>query len=364
MVGVDAARGVALLAMMAVHLLPEGLPGAVSWSDEVARGRSSAAFAVLAGVAIALASGGRTPPSGRRWVADAAGLLVRCVLIGLLGLLLGQLGSGLAIILTYYAMLFALAAPLLGLPWRPLAGLAIGIAALVPIWSQWVRADLAPLRGASPVLAQLREPSTLLGELALTGYYPALAWSAYLCAGLAVGRLDLSSSRVAVRLLVGGALLAVVAASISSVLVERATGAGDLRPGAVDEIRYGTTPTDSWWWLVLGEPHSGTPFDLATTTGSSLALLGAALLVTPVLGKAIVPLAWTGGMTLTLYCLHVAAVAVRIGPSDPELLYACHVVAVVGIAWAWRSRRPRGPLEQVVSEPSRGVADLVARQRR
>ena len=60
---VDAARGVALIGMMAVHVLPAtDAAGDISWAHELARGRASAAFAVLAGVAIALSTGGTTPP--------------------------------------------------------------------------------------------------------------------------------------------------------------------------------------------------------------------------------------------------------------------------------------------------------------
>ena len=358
---VDAARGVALLGMMAVHVLPPtAAAGDVSWAHELARGRASAAFAVLAGVAIALSTGGTTPPTGRRWQGAAAGLLVRCVLIGLLGLALGEADSGLAIILVYYALLFGLAAPLLGLPWRSLAGLAVGAALLVPTWSHVVRADLPPLRGPSPRFADLAELPTLLTELAVTGYYPALAWTTYLAAGLAVGRLDLRSTAVARRLLLVGIALAVSAHLLSAALVDHAVGTDGLRPTAADEIQHGTTPTSSGWWLTLAEPHSGTPLDLAATTGSALVLLGVALLLTPLVGRAILPLAWVGGMTLTLYSLHVLAVAYDIDPDDAEQRYVTHVVAAFVIAAGWRSWWPRGPLEQLVSWPSRATARHVS----
>ena len=41
----------------------------------------------------------------------------------------------------------------------------------------------------------------------------------------------------------------------------------------------GVTPTTSWWWLAVALPHSSTPFDLARTIGTSLAVLGAMLLL-------------------------------------------------------------------------------------
>lgn len=361
--GVDAARGVALLAMMAVHVLPELDPdGTLSTADAIARGRSSAAFAVLAGVALVLAHGGRRQLRGRRWAAASCGLLVRCAMIGVLGLTLAGVGSGLAIILVNYALLFALAAPLLALSARTLALLAGAGVLVVPVGSHLARTGLPPMRGYSPWWGDLAEPARLLTELTLTGYYPVLAWTAYLCAGLAVGRLQLSSPTVARRLVLGGAALAVASAVLSYALVEAAVASGNLPDTAGATLATGTTPTDSWWWLAVDSPHSSTPLDLAHTTGTALALLGAALLLARRLGDWLLPLAWVGSMTLTLYTVHAVALGLRLGPADPEQLYVAHVIAAFVAAAALRSWAPRGPLEQLVSGPSRGAAQAVLRR--
>jgi len=346
--GVDAARGLALLGMFAVHLLPAtGPDGSTTLAEEVARGRSSAAFALLAGVALALAHGRRTPLRGRAWAGASVGLLVRCLLIGLLGLLLGGLDSGLAIILTYYALLFALAAPLLALGSRMLAGVACVAALGVPVLSHLVRDDLPLKRGPSPVLGDLGQPGVLLTELSLTGYYPVLAWLAYVAAGMAVGRLALDRRPVAVALTVGGAVLAVGATVLSAALT---SWAGEELPAAAGELPMsGTTPATTAWWLVTAEPHSATPLDLAATIGSALAVLGLMLLLEPLLGWALLPLAWLGSMTLTLYALHVLAVADEVGPSDPELLWVVHAAAALVLATAVRRANARGPVEQLVS---------------
>jgi hypothetical protein len=351
---------VALVAMMAVHLLPGiGADGGVSLAHELARGRAAAAFALLAGVALALANGGRTPLQGRRWAAAGAGLLVRCGCIAALGLWLGTLGSGLAVILVNYGLLFALAIPLLGLRAPALAALAVVVTLAVPVWSHVVRADLDPLRGPSPVFAHLADPVVLLSELALTGYYPVLAWVAYLAAGLAVGRLDLASPRIAVRLLVGGAALAVLAVVVSRWLLDRGAAETALPAGAVDQVRHGTTPPTTWWWLAIVEPHSSTPLDLAHTIGTALALLGACLLAAAAVGRWLLPLAWVGSMTLTLYTLHVLAVAAAPAPGHPWIVWAAHVVAAFVLAGIWRSSSPRGPIEEVVSWPSHRAAAAV-----
>ncbi len=342
--------------MMAVHILPGVDPdGSVTLGHELARGRSSAAFAVLAGVALSLVHGGRTPLRGRAWLGAAAGLAVRCLLIGTLGLVLGGLGSGVAVILTYYALLFMVAAPLLGLDAAVLARIAVGLALVAPPVSQLLRAGLAPKRGPSPTFLDLGDPATLLTELTLTGYYPVVVWTAYLCAGLAVGRLQLTSRRVSAGILAAGAVLAVGSVLASQWLVARGVESAALPADAADTIVSGTVPTQSWWWLAVDSAHSGTPLDLAHTTGTDLVLLGGGLLVGHLWPALLAPLAWVGGMTLTLYSAHVVARASGYGPDDPEQLYAVHVVVAFVLAAAWRSRCPRGPLEQLVSGPSGSV---------
>ncbi|MBA2550722.1 MAG: DUF1624 domain-containing protein [Nocardioidaceae bacterium] len=350
---VDAARALALIGMFAVHLLPGTDPdGSVSTSDLVFRGRSAAAFAVLAGVALSLT--GRT---------SAAGLVVRAALIGVLGLLLGSLDSGIAVILAYYAVLFLLVIPLVGLRTRVLAASTVLVAVGVPVLSHVVRGGLPPKRGPSPDGGDLAEPATLVTELLLTGYYPALAWTAYLCAGLAVGRLDLRSRRIAVWLGGAGVALAVGSVAVSQLLLSLAPARAALPADASGVLVSGTTPPTTWWWLATMGPHSSTPLDLAHTIGTALALLGLLLLLEPLAGRALVPLAWLGSMTLTLYSLHVLAVADGVGPQDPEELFAVHVVVALLVGIGVRSHVARGPLEHVVSVASNAATRTAARRR-
>jgi hypothetical protein len=85
---------------------------------EIAGGRASALFAVLAGVSLALISGGSRPERSAR---IAAGIAVRALTIALIGLVLGELPTTIAIILTYYGALFLLGLPFDFLRWRTLA---------------------------------------------------------------------------------------------------------------------------------------------------------------------------------------------------------------------------------------------------
>jgi len=348
--GIDAARGVALLGMMATHVLPLHTATGETVVGAVAAGRASALFAVLVGVGIAL---GSRAVDARSHLAAAAGLLVRALLIGLVGLMLVGLDPPVAVILTYYALLILIAVPLLRAPWWLLAGGAVLACVGAPVLSAVLRSGLPEGPGDQVGFAALAEPASALRELLVTGYYPVLTWTTYLLAGLAVGRLDLRSSRTGWGLLGGGAVLAAATAVLSSVLL--AAGGLDAIGGPRELLvqRYGTVPTDTWWWLAVELPHSGTPLDLAHTTGCALAVVGAALLVARAAPWAVVPFAAVGAVTLTLYSLHVATLAVLGGGGLSTYLW--HVGWCLAIGLVVRVTGMRGPAEAVVSGASRAA---------
>jgi uncharacterized membrane protein len=364
--GVDAARAVALAGMAAAHMLPLfAADGSETVAGAVAAGRASALFAVLAGVGIALGTGGPRPPAGgRAHAAPAAGLLVRGLLVTLVGLALVELESSVAVILAYYGLLFAVATPLLRLRAPMLAGAAAVWCVLGPVLSHLLRAGQDPDPGDQPGFAALADPGELLTTLALTGYYPVLPWLTYLLAGMAVGRLDLRSTRVGAGLLGGGAALAVAAVAGSALLLGPGGGAAVLGE-ELSRRRYGTLPSDTWWWLAVEAPHTGSPFDLAHTTGTALGVLGAMLLLTRAAPALVWPLAAVGSIPLTLYTLHVTALAVvpvraASAAGVPALeLWAIHLLVALAIGITLRAAGVRGPLEAVVAAASRGVRRAV-----
>ena len=365
--GVDAARALALAGMASVHILPvRTAAGADTVAGAIAGGRASALFAVLAGVGVALASGGPTPVGrGRPHAAAAAGLLVRGLLVGLIGLTLVALDPPVAVILAYYGLLFWLATPLLRLRAPALGALAAVWCVAGPVASHLLRAGREAGPGDQPGFAALGTPGELLRELTLTGYYPVLPWLTYLLAGMAVGRLDLRSPRVAAGLVCGGAGLAVAAWLGSALLVGPGGGAAALGPD-LTQRRYGTVPTDSWWWLAVEAPHTGTPFDLAHTVGTALAVLGLMLVLARAVPLLVWPLAAVGAMPLTLYTLHVTALAlvpvqlVRAVGVPAGTLLVVHLVAALVIGVAVRAAGRRGPLEAGVRAVSGRVRRAVA----
>ena len=182
--------------------------------------------------------------------------MVRGVLVAIVGFALVELKPPVAVILAYYGLLFVLATPLLRLR-APVLGAAAAVWCVAgPALSHVLRAGRRAWPGDQPGFEALGAPAALLRELLLTGYYPVLPWLTYLLAGMAVGRLDLRSPRVAAALLGGGAGLAVAAWAGSALLLGPGGGAAVL--GAdLGERRYGTVPTDTWWWLAVEAPHTG-----------------------------------------------------------------------------------------------------------
>jgi uncharacterized membrane protein len=372
LVGVDATRGLALLGMMAVHSLwAYDEDGDVTWHYALAAGRSAATFALLAGVGIAFMTGRRRVQRADAR-ATAASLAARAGVIAVVGLLLGWTDASLAtVILVYYAVLFVLAIPVVLLSTRALVVLGGAIAVVVPVLSQLVRPALPEATGDNISVGQLvGDPLGTLLELTVTGLYPALPWMAYICIGIAIGRLRLADHRVAVRLLVVGSAVAVGAWALSRLLLQGLGGEAQLYAAAArdgsdvaDLLVFGgsgVTPTGSWWWLATVAPHTSAPLDLLHTIGVTTALLGGLLLLGRRAGRFLLPLAAAGGMTLTLYTAHVLFINSPLDRLAATPGYLVQVAVAMAFAVVWRARVGRGPLEGLAAGAARTARRAVA----
>jgi uncharacterized membrane protein len=385
LVGLDAARFLALLGMMATHLLAtRSEAGEPTWVAELFSGRASALFALLAGVSLSLMTGGSRPVRGEERVARSAGLLVRALAVGVVGLLLGGIDSGVAVILVNYGVLMALGVLVVGCSARVLAGLALSSALLTPALLWWLRPHLPPRGFDSPSLEGLEQPGRLVSEVLVTGYYPVLVWTAYLLAGMALGRVDLRAvrGRVLGGIALAGAVLAVTAEVASDRLLARAgtvaaldrdlwrlagrddTEALERLHRVIDTGLYGQTPADgAWQWMLVAAPHSSTTFDLLRTGGAALVVVAACVWATRSLEgwvrRAVAVLTGAGAMTLTLYTLHVLMTSEVLPPADDRqgAVVQAAVVVVIGAAMAAAGRR--GPLEALVALATRGTQRAV-----
>jgi uncharacterized membrane protein YeiB len=374
--GIDFARGIALVGMIAVHVFDDFNHGVPGLANQIAGGRASTLFVLLSGIGLALVSGGRRPVQERARKAVAAGIVVRAALITAIGLALGDLvgeAADVDIILPYYGLLFLIAIPLLYQRPRNLVLLTVGLVAVAPVVVIWTLAKygFADLGSAdNPTFEGLfHHPVVLLSALLVTGAYPVVAFLAYLSAGLAIGRLDLSSWRVAAALLGGGTALAVLAQAASALVLFRMGGLAHLldpdklgSARAINKVLWASDgPVDSWWYFAVAAPHSTTPIDLLHTLGSAMAILGAALLLCQIriITRLVRPLIAAGSMTLTLYAGHLFVLAAGL-IDDQLVLFVVLTIAVLAFGHFWQRRFGQGPLERLVSVTSGFVRRRVA----
>ncbi|MDQ0676494.1 putative membrane protein/putative membrane protein YhdT [Pseudarthrobacter siccitolerans] len=372
--GIDAARGLALVGMMATHLLPTFEANASltpTWVGLVFSGRAAALFAVLAGVGLALSTGKHKPLAGRELSGARRGVALRALVIAAVGLSLGGLEVNVAIILVHYAVLFLCILPFLGLRLKALCAWAAGWILVSPVLAYllrpWLLAANPPLKlGHNPSWEDLSTPGRLLADVFFTGYYPVFQWLSYLLVGLVVGRLMLNKALVPWTLLIGGTTAAVLAKALGTAAMEDWGGRAALEKvlnspgyplGSVLQVNLTGIPQEgSWWWLASAAPHSATTLDLLHTSAVAAAVIGAFLL----LGRLaewvaldlLLPLRGAGAMTLTLYSVHVWVVSAFYLKPLPagwteEAMYFAQAASAVIVGMVFVLLKWRGPLEWV-----------------
>ncbi len=341
--GLDLARAVAFMGMVAAHIGDDGTRGSDSegWAWLwVAHGRSSALFAVLAGVSIGIMAS-RSTSAGRTRVKVAA----RAALLVVAGVIVTALGTPVYVILENLALMMIMAT--VALRWRTpwlwagAAMLLVGGGLALP----WIQ-DWAADSGADAI--------PLLDRL-WWHHYPALAWTGYLLVGLAVSRMNLRDAATRWGLAIGGASVGVGAAMVGLAL-------GSAPPWPVADGTFG------WfvWWASM-EPHSYSPIELVSNAGVAVATIGACLWLADAAGRALEPLRMLGAMAFTAYVAHLFVIAFV----GEEMVYEPSNVALVVLlaafsaaAWGWRRWFPQGPLEAGMTKVSDAAAQAYDRRRR
>ncbi|WP_157355242.1 heparan-alpha-glucosaminide N-acetyltransferase domain-containing protein [Nocardia terrae] len=330
---IDAARGLAVLGMITVHV---GVLREPVWTDpgswlSVAWGRSSILFATLAGVSIALLSGRQHPPAGPELVSARLRILVRALVLFALGGLLTMLGSGISVILQTYALLFACCLPFLTWSPRRLLILAAGWAVIAPPLTVWL-GQLLP-SGCDPTAATCS--GAQVTDLAITGDYPGLVWITFALTGLALGRCDLAARTTRVRLLAAGVPMMIF-------------GYG----GAWLLGLFDTPDPTEWTQLRTAEPHSGSTFEIIGSLGFALTVIGVLLFTVDRLRPILFPIVAVGTLPLTVYSAHVIAVRLlgdaATAPTGNVLL-AIFLAVTVAASVVWVLTLGRGPLERGMS---------------
>ncbi len=330
--GLDLARAVAILAMVLINFQVFLLarPGELlpdlswRWLIHAPSGRSSALFVTLAGAGIALMA--RSPD--RRAVRLT--LLKRALFLLVAGNLLILVWW--IDILHFYAFFLAIAALLFfGFTRRQLLPAAVAItlfAALLDVAFEWPESEYWTPRGMAL-------------DVFVDGVHPVLPWIAFVLVGYWVGQQDLADPGTRRRLMLGAALLAASAELVSAALAALAA-----------ELAWPPELAS-----LLGTGWSPEPlYVLGAASTSVLAIAGCQEVVTRFRTARLVrALVATGQLSFTIYILHALVGvgiprwvmgledAMRWGPVT--IWWAVFCALVVPLAWAYRARFARGPLE-------------------
>ena len=335
--GLDLARGLAVIGMLAAHLftLPE-----IDWTDPVTwggivGGRSSILFATLAGVSISIVTAGpRAPRAPGRWLAW------RALVLWVIGIALILTGVPVYVILPAYAILFAAAIPFVRVRTATLWVWAVAVALIVP----WL---LPPIE-AAPFWDTAPGEAVFL----LTGWaYPAPLWLAFLLAGMAVGRLDLA--RAGVLWVTAGAGLVTAAVAETLAVVVPAPD------GYLGQV-----------WRT--SEHSGGILEVWGSGGFAIAIIALCVLLCRTILRAVVlPIRTLGAMPLTAYSAQIVVWAVwaliALGTTSDLFgfralnLFWPMTLGIIAACFAWALLLGRGPLERLVDTVSRPRADRLAR---
>ena len=300
-------------------------------------GRAAALFVMLAGIGLGLAS-------DRHGIGFRRTLLKRAAFLMVIGLLNSLVFP--ADILHYYAVYFLIGAACIRLPAVALWALSAGIVLLFPMllfifdyekhwdWSTLSYEGFWTFDG-------------FVRNLLYNGWHPAIPWSAFVLAGMAISRLRLDRRRTQLVLLVVSA----------SVAAGTEFGAAALQHAVPDEYRE---LRDAFLTTSVIPP---TPLYMIASAATAMACVGAVLLMTPWLHRLHIArlFARTGRQTLTLYIAHILlgmGVLDYLGKLESgDLTYAFNAAAVFCILsiissniWAIRFRH--GPLEWLMRRMS------------
>ncbi|WP_461025159.1 heparan-alpha-glucosaminide N-acetyltransferase domain-containing protein [Trueperella pyogenes] len=345
--GIDLARGLAILGMIWAHVKPIIYePGTVSYIlSEIPSGRSSALFAFLAGISLAILSGRNVTYTGEQLRHAQLRIVGRAVILLAFAAFLSIFPTVIAVILGFYAAWFILAVPFLH--WSPKKlGIAAGVVALI---GPQIINGFHYLSYTFDVFLS-GGVNAYLYEVLLTGMYPGLAYMAYVFAGMAIGRLDLNSTAVRLRMLTAGLAISVVgygSGYLAAIFMP-------FEPLPIDDIDAFSLlpkePTIGPWDFFSIEPHTNTTPEVLGNLGFALIVLALCLWLTPLAKNVFFPIAAVGSMSLTAYVGHAFGLYFKedwfMSMSPTPFLIVAGVVLAFCTVWALLPLR-RGPLEWV-----------------
>lgn len=401
--GLDTARGVAILGMIATHVFPliqidaTGSSASPTWVGWIFTGVSSALFVVLAGVGLSILTANTT-----RVAATRMQLTLRSLVLMFIGLLLGMVESYVAVILVHYSVMFLLAMWFITLSRKALTITAVTWLVVAPmlhgVFSRFMQLQAGGVTiyaeewrlWTSPTLTDvISYPLLTLWDVLFTGYYPVISFFGYVLLGMAIGRADLKKWSTALILFVSGTLTYVVCRGVARWLLTDDAYVAKLAHAtgvAPDEVSlYAATGlamdtnllAGAPEWFGLAVPHSAAPLDIYSTAGAAVAAIGFFVLLSRsrIAAKVLFPITATGMIALTAYTTHILLrglwpsdwseplTAGDAAWADVWIMLLVHWGVVIALGVIIKLLGVRGPLESMLRTISNSVGRSSVRGR-
>lgn len=362
LLGVDAARLLAILGMFAAHIFAlyqaNGDSGfSPTFTGSVASGRASVLFMVLAGLSLSLMHESLAR-KGFSYPKIYSVLARRALIIAGLGMLIGSVNERIAVILVHYGLLFLLLPLALRLPRITIWVVSASWLIVMPIlWRPLAATWLGQSLGHNPTYFDLLLPAPLLQDLLVTGYYPLMIWFGYGLLGICLARCNLHSQKTAASLSIIGTLVAVGTYVVGRVVslghaeqISQAVGTPSstvptlIAAGRLPGINLDPYLTNiDYLWLPTG--HSNSLLATLHAAGCAVAVIGLLLLVIPHLGLLGRILAGAGRAPLTLYAGHIVLLPALQYFLEPVVIWWILITVTAGFGIWLGLTKASGPLE-------------------
>ena len=349
-IGYDFARSLAILGMILVNfklVLGASKTGSdvLVWSVGLLEGRAAATFVVLAGVGLSLLSRrSREQGSTQERTKTRRQIWKRALFLFVFGLLYSPIWP--PDILHFYGIYLAFGAMILYVPdrhlWRWAGGFTVIFAVMMIVFNYETGWDFDALE-----YLDFWTPAGMIRHLFFNGFHPVFPWTAFLIAGMWLGRQDVRNSAVRQSILIRSGVILIMSEVASAILIR------------LFSPSMGTDIAEA-----LFTRNMMPPMPLYILSGGATAMIVIVLCIAFTErvkdAKWIQPFVAVGQLALTVYVAHVIlgmGIMEAMGwlNSDQTLVFAVtysfvFYFAMVIFAHLWRQSFKRGPVEWLMRQ--------------